>query len=248
MNEQLTLARAAQPPLDRHIPPWVLRRLQHAIDSGVHYEASLYGPYNTFLTALFPMERHFMVKPQGLLRREFNGRIPSDKGSIASEDVGEITTNEDVYRKVTRWMEDVPDEQEEEEDEEEEEAGEVNGALARAVQKKGTSGSPDFVVVKASEGLVDDTIVAIIEVKADDDLKTLRQAEIQIMNYLGLAATKKRAANLKGYLLMAKTVHVWGFNSPAHDATYGPLTSYAMNLDRLKQELYIIAGAHWDIA
>ncbi|GLB38931.1 hypothetical protein LshimejAT787_0600930 [Lyophyllum shimeji] len=198
------------------------------------------------------MERQFMVKPQGLLRKEFECHIASDKGSIASEDLQELIADTNNHT-ITSWVQGVEPASHENADT----AGPARRvdrgphpgdiSLDSAGGMKGAYGIPDFVVVKATETLHDDTIIAIVEVKVKDDVDTYNQAFIQITNYLAFAVSKQRDPNLKGYLLMADTVHVWGFDSPAPDADWIELSSYPMDLDRLKQELYDIAGTHWDI-
>ena len=74
----------SQPPLAQQVLPWVSKRLSNTLHykGGVRYEASLYGPLLTILTCIFTPDRLFMVKPQGLLRLEFEGSFSSDVGSL----------------------------------------------------------------------------------------------------------------------------------------------------------------------
>ncbi|KAF8073673.1 hypothetical protein FPV67DRAFT_1478887 [Lyophyllum atratum] len=280
MNDILANVSTPQPPLSRHIPSWLINRLQNVIHGGVHFESSLYGPYNTYLTALFPMERRFMVKPQGLLRSEFDGGIASDKGSIASEDFKDLMKDkEDFTHTISTWIAgttaggkaveqrgsgrtvagNLPGTRQAQAGtlavaggHRDQHVGDISldsiGGLVVSLQKKDQYGIPDFLVVKATETLVDDIVIAIIEIKAQDDQVTTREAGAQMTFYMEMAATKNRDPRLKGYVLMPRTIHVWEFHSAGPGAEWRKLTSYPMNLDRLQRELYEIAGAHWGIA
>ncbi|KAF8874656.1 hypothetical protein BD779DRAFT_1565781 [Infundibulicybe gibba] len=59
---------------------------------------------------------------------------------------------------------------------------------------------PDFIIVKATKNLTDDTILLIVEVKKDCDSKDA--ARLQMYEYLGMAASKRRAKALQGLLIM----------------------------------------------
>jgi len=81
-----------QLPLSQQVPGWVLRRLENTLNykGGVRYESSLYGPLLNILISIFVVDRHFMIKPQGLLRLEFDGGVLSDVASVG-------TTREDSF-------------------------------------------------------------------------------------------------------------------------------------------------------
>lgn len=58
------------------IPLWVRYNLANALLSNPHYEHQLYGPFNTFLTCIFPIDRFFSVHPQGLIRAPYQDENP----------------------------------------------------------------------------------------------------------------------------------------------------------------------------
>lgn len=60
----------------RLIDPFTFWLLSSTIRSHPHYENDLYGPIDQMLNAIFPANRHFVIKPQALLR------------AIVSPDVG----------------------------------------------------------------------------------------------------------------------------------------------------------------
>jgi hypothetical protein len=70
----------------RKPPTWVYNRITATGGKlGARYEASMYGPINSFLSSYFPAHQNFMVKPQPKLRPEF---VPdgSDPGARISHD------------------------------------------------------------------------------------------------------------------------------------------------------------------
>lgn len=83
-----------QPLLATQILLWVRTRIHNAISpvDGVHYEASLYGPFNNLFNLVFPVQQNFMIQPQAVLRKEWDGDFSSDVGSIGSgpRDLGDF--------------------------------------------------------------------------------------------------------------------------------------------------------------
>jgi hypothetical protein len=69
----------ADAPPNLPIPDWLAARLRSA-GGGLspRYEASLYGPLNSFLTWYFPPTRQFMIKPQGKIRPHYSSDIADD--------------------------------------------------------------------------------------------------------------------------------------------------------------------------
>lgn len=57
-------------PLNRFnkIGAFVLWNLSQTLLSDPHYEASVYGAFNGYLGAIFGLDRHFLIKPQGMIR------------------------------------------------------------------------------------------------------------------------------------------------------------------------------------
>ena len=54
------------------IDPWVIYLLRTTIESNVHYESQLHGPFGTFLESIFPQRRRFMNIAQATLREVVN--------------------------------------------------------------------------------------------------------------------------------------------------------------------------------
>jgi hypothetical protein len=88
----------AQSPVAEQVPGWVLRRLENTLEykDGVRYESSLYGPLLSLLTSIFVVNQMFMIKPQGLLRVEFDRKLCSDVGSIGTDEDMDMSNLDDV--------------------------------------------------------------------------------------------------------------------------------------------------------
>ncbi|KAK7024402.1 hypothetical protein VNI00_016343 [Paramarasmius palmivorus] len=67
---------------------WVKWNLKKAILADPHYENSLYGPDNTFISEIFPTRRWFSVVPQGLIRRAFKMRKNINPLNISTSSTG----------------------------------------------------------------------------------------------------------------------------------------------------------------
>ncbi|KAG5639990.1 hypothetical protein DXG03_001916, partial [Asterophora parasitica] len=250
----------------------------------VHYESSLYGPLNGIFSALFPIERRFMVKPQGLLRKEFDGKVSSEAGNVGHLDdlkvsseagnIGHLDDLNDAFQ-TSVTLDDIPVTQSDLEQGADSHGKDIDihwDSILRTLQDrnaprrkpiapthqpnladasfdsyagfvvkkraKGTSGSPDFIIVKATETLVDDEIIAIIEVKLDDlDLKESRN---QLKRYMFFAGTKKRAPTLKGYLMMGESVEVWSFLGPEATSSFEQIAN--IGVEDLQYALHETAG------
>ncbi|KAF8066521.1 hypothetical protein FPV67DRAFT_1449709 [Lyophyllum atratum] len=78
--------------LKARILPWVAYNFQKQVGSNVHYENQLYGPWNSFLSSIFPLERQFMVIPQAIIRRVITdpADIDEDLGNVSAGSTGAI--------------------------------------------------------------------------------------------------------------------------------------------------------------
>ncbi|KAF8068710.1 hypothetical protein FPV67DRAFT_1652178 [Lyophyllum atratum] len=286
-------AHAPQPSLADQISPWVLQRLQNALRAqpqlenddqatGVHYEASLYGPFCSLFTEIFPSHRKFMIKPQGLrLRREYDAAVASDRGSTGSDwryltdfqdpippppdalllprmmrrssylpnglrtwmrrrrlvnfqALWEGVTHLVAFQRIMRRKFEV---------------GDISRDSAGGIvgKKAGSSVNPDFIIAKATETLVDDTILAIVEIKVAAGASDLIDSTTQITEYMKMVAPKRRDPKLKGYLMDGSKIHVWQFKGAGADIKWDKIATYPMDLNRFKEELYSIARAHWQV-
>jgi hypothetical protein len=52
----------------RPLDQWLDTRLDSTLKENLRYEASWYGPINSLLTHVFPLQQRFMIKPQPKLR------------------------------------------------------------------------------------------------------------------------------------------------------------------------------------
>jgi RecB family endonuclease NucS len=106
-----------------------------------------------------------------------------------------------------------------------------------------TVGYPDFIGVKATESLNNDTIIAIVEVKRDR--RKLAQSVIQLVRYLKLALSKQRDPTLRGFLIAGETIHVYRLlTSDRHSGTEF-VTSYPTHSHHFEVDLHAIAGQYW---
>lgn len=97
--------------------------------------------------------------------------------------------------------------------------------------KQGTLRLVDFVIAPASPSLVGDMILAILELKVDK--KDEREGLYQLEQYMWMAKGKRRAPNLKGYLIIRDEVSVYRFRGPEETAEFDMIPSTLMISDRV---------------
>ncbi|KAF8950041.1 hypothetical protein BDZ97DRAFT_2086204 [Flammula alnicola] len=273
----------------------------------------MYGPLTSYLRAFFPTHRHFMIKPQAILRPEHDGEFLSDIGEQGSDDyqhrnadaadmlqlggddvdmpddeepehnqdnedddaeddgdkdVDDDDGDEEQQQQEDQQQEDQQEDQQQEdqqEDQQQEEQQEDNDAedmdwdagntsfdsygnptKSRRIpgSKKG-SRIPDFLVVKATETLTDDTLLLIVEVKKNS--RTLTVSRLQMIEYLEMAAPKRRDPLLQGLLIVGSRTEAFYLDSGHHDAApcarRGP--RFHTTGRGLKQRIHNIAVQHW---
>jgi len=99
---------SAFPPV-RPLDEWLQRRLASTIEEDLRFEASFYGPINSLLTHVFPLQQRFMVKPQPKLH-PVAGMPPPQSEAESSERVSIDSMNNVVQsRKAGRVSTDEPD-------------------------------------------------------------------------------------------------------------------------------------------
>jgi hypothetical protein len=99
---------SAFPPV-QPLDEWLQRRLASTIEEDLRYEASFYGPINSLLTHVFPLQQQFMVKPQPKLH-PVAGMPPPQSDAESSEQVSIDSMNNVVQsRKAGRVLTDEPD-------------------------------------------------------------------------------------------------------------------------------------------
>jgi len=99
---------SAFPPV-RPLDEWLQRHLASTIEEDLRYEASFYGPINSLLTHVFPLQQRFMVKPQPKLH-PVAGMPPPQSEAESSERVSIDSMNNVVQsRKAGRVSTDEPD-------------------------------------------------------------------------------------------------------------------------------------------
>ena len=102
---------------------------------------------------------------------------------------------------------------------------------------------PDFLVVKVTGSLTDDTILLVVEVK--ENQRSLRISRLQIQNYLKLAASKRRAPLLQGFLVVGATTETFMLNSDARNADIVIGPSFNTLGDGLANRMHNIAVENW---
>jgi hypothetical protein len=102
---------------------------------------------------------------------------------------------------------------------------------------------PDFIVVKAGPNYGDDRALAIIEVKNEDDGVPLSVDVDQILKYMASVFSKAPANDLKGYLVVKGTTHVYSLPAAANIPAQ-PLV-VINTATQLKGHLEMLAHAHW---
>jgi len=99
---------SAFPPV-RPLDEWLQRRLASTIEEDLRFEASFYGPINSLLTHVFPLQQRFMVKPQPKLH-PVAGMPPPQSEAESSERVSIDSMNNVIQsRKAGRVSTDEPD-------------------------------------------------------------------------------------------------------------------------------------------
>jgi hypothetical protein len=99
---------SAFPPV-RPLDEWLQRHLASTIEEDLRFEASFYGPINSLLTHVFPLQQRFMVKPQPKLH-PVAGMPPPQSEAESSERVSIDSMNNVVQsRKAGRVSTDEPD-------------------------------------------------------------------------------------------------------------------------------------------
>ena len=102
---------------------------------------------------------------------------------------------------------------------------------------------PDFIIVKAGPNYGDDTALAIVEVKNEEDGVPLSVDVDQIVKYMASIFSKAPANDLKGYLVVKGTTSVYGLpataNIPAQQLVVIDTAT------QLKGNLKMLAHTHW---
>ena len=102
---------------------------------------------------------------------------------------------------------------------------------------------PDFIIVKAGPNYGDDTALAIVEVKNEEDGVPLSVDVDQILKYMASIFSKAPANDLKGYLVVKGTTYVYGLpataNIPAQQLVVIDTAT------QLKGNLEMLAHTHW---
>ena len=170
------------------------------------------------------------------------------------KDEGEKDENKDEYE------EDNVEEKDGEEGEEEgEEADEADWDAAdtsfdsygnptksrRSLGSKQGFRFPDFLIVKATETLTEDTLLLIVEVKKDS--KTIALARLQMIEYLQLAAPKRRDPRLQGLIIIGPRTEAFYLDSGSYNANPAahPGPKFHTTGQNLKRRIHNIAAQHW---
>ncbi|KAF8884343.1 hypothetical protein BD779DRAFT_1472108 [Infundibulicybe gibba] len=265
-----------QPPATPTVPEWIDGRLQAIVSAipAIHFEHSVYGPLAAYLHTLFPPERSFMVKPQGMLRPKLDHNdgpdidIFSDIG--AQEGPSGKWTRDDILgwaRGVDDGLEDEDtaelllfdpdgsaveldilqnmDDDSDGEPEPDHIPGPDTSLDSYGIGVKRTNKGiryPDFIVVKATKSLTNDTILLVVEVKKDDDSRAA--ARLQICKYLEIAAGKRRAKFLQGLLVMGKRSECYRFGG-GEEGSIGDAFSFPTTSAELNAITHRIAVDNW---
>ncbi|RPD79473.1 hypothetical protein L226DRAFT_250692 [Lentinus tigrinus ALCF2SS1-7] len=74
-------------PLNRYkqVGPFIFWNLSHALLSPPHYETSMYGAANAYLSGIFPLDRYFMIKPQGMIRPLLDAEAAVGNATVQSK-------------------------------------------------------------------------------------------------------------------------------------------------------------------
>lgn len=255
------------------VAQWVDNRLANSVAMypGVRFENSMYGPLTSYLRAFFPTHRQFMIKPQGVLCPEHVQDFLSDISEQGSDgyqhqqadDIDMLQGGDDGVMEFddedsSEGEKDVNKEDGDEADEEVEEDGEnemdwdaanisfdsYGNPTTSAGPRQGIR-FPDFIIIKATETLTDDTILLIIEVKKNTE--SIALARLQMTEYLRLAAPKRRDPRLQGLLIMGPRTEAFHLDSESYNANSiahcGP--KFHTTGQNLKRRIHNIAVQHW---
>ncbi|KAF8958792.1 hypothetical protein BDZ97DRAFT_1840766 [Flammula alnicola] len=253
----------AQPQIPMpHVDQWVTGRVRNVVSivpRGIRFEASMYGPLLSYLATFFPAHRRFMIKPQAILRPKYIGDFMSDIAEQGSD--GSVSDRSD-RAEMEEGGDDVSVNESEDEPREpdigsdsEDEDVDWDDARDTSFDSYGDptpsrdEGSaqgirfPDFLIVKATESLTDDTILIIVEVKRDS--RSLPSSRRQIQQYLQLAATKRRVRFLQGFLIVGDVTESYYLNSEHRDAVAVRGPSFVTTNLALKARLHQVAAQNW---
>ncbi|KAF8872457.1 hypothetical protein BD779DRAFT_1572787 [Infundibulicybe gibba] len=102
---------------------------------------------------------------------------------------------------------------------------------------------PDFIIVKATEGLNKDKILLIVEVKRDGDSRTA--ARLQIATHLKMAENKHRVRFLQGLLILGGATESYFLDSSETAGIISKAVHLSTTGPRLKARINAIAVANW---
>lgn len=188
------------------LPKWLKKRLNKVLLES-HFEHSLYGPLNTFLTAYFPMEQQFLVKPQGLLRIS----VPDPSVDTESESDYESDESDSEAYEPEDDTQAASNAKDAGKFHDGNESGDSYGEKVRSdVGLKG-SGMPDFIVAKAGMGKKPDVVLLIFEVKKDGVDR--RHGRTRLCMYMYRASRKTRSPHLAGLLVCGEETEVFELNN-----------------------------------
>ncbi|KZV85894.1 hypothetical protein EXIGLDRAFT_841180 [Exidia glandulosa HHB12029] len=190
--------------------------LAKVLDSGPHYEASLYGPVNHVLFSIFVPHRYFAVKPQALIRPVIEVTNDSNASQNAEghvlhvdppawadeeEDMGGTSMHSNPFDMEESIEPILP-------------ADTSYGTTGGLHQARGTGVEtgklqPDFIVVKyvvRADGTVDQVPVLIVEIKRDAMEEYF--ALIQTSSYLAAMLKQPNApSDLTALLVAGRTAY-----------------------------------------
>jgi hypothetical protein len=171
------------------------------------YENSYYGPINGILTSIFPPEQEFFVKPQPILRQSLPsessiylppGSPPHPQASRSSSRIAGIADRQPglpTHRHSGSVDSQKPFD------------SHGDSVLSRNEGGWDTILIPDFLVVKGSEDVAGDKILALVEVKRDsEEIPTAMQ---QVYDYLDAMQSKNYVDEFVALLVLGQTTHVW---------------------------------------
>jgi len=212
-----------------------------------------------------------MIKPQGILRPEHTGDFLSDIAEHGSDDyrTGDDLSDQVIVKMQQAGDADIIKEDDEadgylaveegnsdEAADESDHSDEVFGVEDTSFDSYGNPTSsrvingslkgyryPDFIIVKATTSLTNDTILLIVEVKKNGN--SITTSRLQIQEYLRMAAPKRRVRLLQGLLVMGPTTESFFLVSGAHDAAVVPGPSFHTTGQNLQTHIHTIAAQNW---
>ncbi|KAG5349367.1 hypothetical protein C0989_004352 [Termitomyces sp. Mn162] len=181
---------AKEPSWEPELKPekWLQARIKKTAGNTPRYEASYYGPYNCLLCHYFPYQRKFLVKPQPKLRIPYNADAADFNPDLISAGlVDRISYTSTGYLVIGR---DVP------------------GSVFL---------EPDFVVVKATEGIRSDRSLLHVEIKLEDNEERWNMAKVQLIEYMETAAHAEQIP-MSGLLICGGRVEIYQMKTLADPA------------------------------